>query len=759
MDALTIQPVANLVIIGLGAAVMLAALWIGPTFARLSRSQRATLFGIRATVILLALVALLRPGIVSKVAQPQTAVLAVLLDFSRSMRLPHLATGPNRWDSMLNVVDDQRSVLQRIGDQNIDVRFYGFGGTVTTLPSQSGQVQWPPQADLAETDLGSSIYSVIDSVRDQRLLGMVVLSDGVQNASDPEIELSQAEKLLADMQTPLVTVPFGQPSQNEQFADIALTNMPDQFTAWVKNDLIISATVEARGFANREVPIQLIVIDSSGNESLVDTIRQPFTKQSETAFVELKYTPSEAGQYRLLVRAEPQEAEVSARNNELPAFLTVNKGGLRVLYLYGSLTGEQAFLQRALRSYQDIQLDTVFVDSRIRDTQRPRNRSHLFGDPEYDVFILHDVDSRDLYRKDFEEENLQLLGRAIENGKGLLMIGGFHSFGAGLYHGTPLGDYLPIEMEFYEKQEFQPAPIRNELHVNQRLKIVVATPHFITRLSGSDNEEDIWKQLPPLAGANRFAGLKDNANVLLESTGGEPILVASQVGGRVLAFAGDTTYKWWLSGFINQHKQFWRQIILWLAFKDGVEGEDIVIELPQRRFQPNSKIGFFVRARNQSNQDIADVQLTGTLTAPDGRQSPIRITTGQGMSQIGRDLTGQPGIYSIEITGTRDGRSVGNAVREFAVFDNDKEQSIAGADPDQLNRLSEGTREWGGKMVEPAEFGQLLEEFAAVAPQMEIEVPLKWQLGDTWYDALGFVLLFVGLISTEWWLRKKWGLV
>ena len=33
----------------------------------------------------------------------------------------------------------------------------------------------------------------------------------------------------------------------------------------------------------------------------------------------------------------------------------------------------------------------------------------------------------------------------------------------------------------------------------------------------------------------------------------------------MLAFAGDSTWHWWMEGFEAQHKRFWRQVVLWLA--------------------------------------------------------------------------------------------------------------------------------------------------------------------------------------------------
>ena len=57
--------------------------------------------------------------------------------------------------------------------------------------------------------------------------------------------------------------------------------------------------------------------------------------------------------------------------------------------------------------------------------------------------------------------------------------------------------------------------------------------------------------------------------MLAESDQKQPLLISQMSGdGRVLAFAGDSTWHWWMRGFDAAHKRFWRQIILWLAKKD-----------------------------------------------------------------------------------------------------------------------------------------------------------------------------------------------
>ncbi len=756
MDNFTIQPVASYWIIAIIMAVVAAALWTGPRFRGLSRFQRNTLFGLRLGLVLLLLVALLRPGLVSSVRQKQTGVLAVLLDFSRSMILPHMATGPSRWEAMKQAFADSADAIAGLQQQDIDVRFFAFGISLKPLETDGALPALPDSPADSETDLGTALYSVIDSVRDQRLIGILMSSDGVQNASDPEVELAQASRLLEESQTPLVTVPFGQSVETREFADISVENMADQFSMWVKNDLRVTATVRARGFANQEIPIQLIVTDPQGNETVADTVRQVFTKQSEAVNVELKYTADQAGQYRLTVRAEPQPGEVSPRNNELPAFLTVNEGGLRVLYVYGSLGWEQSYLRASLGAYQDIQLDELHI--RTSERQRwPEDHSDLFGDPRYDVFILHDVDASSLYVRGTQEKNLQLLADAVIGGKGLIMIGGYHSFGPGMYARTPLAQVLPVEMEVSEKQDFE-GPLRSDLHIERDMRMVVVRQHFVTQLGDPAENAEIWASLPTLDGANRFGGLKDTAGVLLESPAGDPLLIAARVGGRVLAFAGDSTWKWWTHGYEELHKRFWRQVILWLAFKDNLSGQNVRIDLPQRRFQPNANIRFTAEARSSTNEPISNAQMSGTLVTPDGQRAPLAVLSG-GQSRIERKLVEQPGIYRIEITASRDGESLGDAAAEFVVFDNDKETSVPAADIDQLKRLAERTATWGGRLISPADLPAALDEFAELVPNLEIDVPLQWQIGDTLADSLVYVLLFAGLLTIEWWLRKKWGMV
>ena len=93
-------------------------------------------------------------------------------------------------------------------------------------------------------------------------------------------------------------------------------------------------------------------------------------------------------------------------------------------------------------------------------------------------------------------------------------------------------------------------------------------------------------------------------------------------------------------------RAFWRQVILWLAFKDNMSGDNVRIDLPQRRFQPNTNIRFGTEVNTASNEPVHDAQMTGTLTGPDGQQVSLAVLA-SGQSRIDRTLVEQSGIYRI----------------------------------------------------------------------------------------------------------------
>ena len=768
MDSISLLPIFSPLLLFVLFGGLCALLLIGPAFKEISSKRRMILSSLRMTAILLALLAALRPGCTKTTERQQAGVLIFLLDTSRSMQLPHITDDSTRYGAMKKMLDGNLSRLNTLVENKIDVRFFGFDNQAVPLEILDGTIQLPPKPEGSETDLGTPIFNTSIESRGERLVGMFVASDGMQTTLTPEVEMAQAIDAIKDIEVPLFAVKFGLPGDSGQLADVSIKNFAEQHVVNVKNNLNASATVVSRGYAGERIKVEMVLIDQSGREKVVgEPVWVTPKKAFEETNIRLNYTPLESGEFRIKVRAVPMEGELAKRNNELDAFLTVNDKGMRILYLNGSLGFEQAALRRSLATADFIEIDFRWISPREALDLAAVQRA--FSDPSYDVFVLDDVDARLLQRDNNPARPLDALAKAVEDGKGLLMLGGAHSFGAGAYGSTRLADVLPVRMKRGERQDFG-QDVRRELHINHEIKMVPTRDHYLTRLG--DEGLEAWKKLPPLTGANRFESVKDNALVLLRSDDGarHPIMIEANVGGRVIAFAGDSTRRWNFfrvnddpaeRTFKQEFDQFWRQVILRLAFWDTKTGESVSIDLPQRRFQPRPRIKFGVSAQTAQGEVMTDAAFTATLVQPDGNKQNVLVQrqAGEFVGQVEPDLVAAAGLYRIEAIGTRAGVNIGSSERQFVVMDRDKEKANPVADPDRLDRLSEETVAAGGRSIEPEELGSVLDEFIANPPIKKVKIPTTWRIGETFEDSTAFLVIFVYVLTIEWYLRKKWQLV
>lgn len=764
MDELTFQPILSPIMLLVVFVVAVLMLLVGPSFSKLTPSRRITLSLLRLGVIGLALLTAVRPGCVQKIEKSQAAVLLFLVDATRSMELPHISDDSTRWGITREMIQNNESRFRELADNKIDVRFFRFDNQTQPLEVTDGIVALPSKPDGGETDIGTAIYNTSLDVRGQRLLAVFVASDGVQNVLEPEVELSQAVDALSDMQVPLMAVQLGMPGATAQVADVAITSFAEQMVVNKNNDLTARATMLARAYPNQDIAVELLVTDAAGTETSVATEVYRASSNYEEINVELKYRPTEPGEYRIKVRAVPMPGEKAIRNNDLEGFLTVRDKGMQVLFINGPLGWEQKFLRDSLPAMDFIEMDFVPIYTYRNERERwPITRfESYFRDPKkYDVVILCNVDSRALYDKNTHPQTLEALRDAVRNGTGLLMLGGSHSFGPGLYHQTPLADVLPVLMKSSERQDFD-AEFRRDFHINSPFKVTPTKDHFLTRIGEGGSGKAVWAELPPLAAANRIT-VKDTAEVLLETDDDvkRPILAAANVGGRVLAFAGDSTWSWKRYGFELEHDQFWRQVILWLAFWDSRSDESVSIELPKRRYSPKALVKFDVTVKTIAGEVIEGVVFNAALILPSGERKIISINRvgDQYQSELDPQWVAEPGLYRIQVGAERNGVAIGQSEREFVVMDRDKEKANPVANPEQMARLANQTAEFGGRPLVPDQLSEILDDYINNPPTTKIEIPTTWRLGETFPDAAIFLLSFVGLLAAEWLLRKKWGLV
>src|SRR3990170_8125065 len=420
-------------LVGSVALVLLGLLAVGPAREKTSRGRRAILLGIRLAVVVLVILAMLRPTLVYTQTEKQAATLVVLADRSRSMSVPDEIAGRTRWEALRRTLADAKGPLTKLAE-DFEIKAFTFDSEAHPADVVGGEIRLDGEPDGLQTAIGSVLEDVLRLQAGKRLLGIVLLSDGAQRAYPPRDVLPQtAASRLKPLGYPLFTVRLGKSRGLGQAKDVAVKDLLANPRVFVKNELLVTGQIRVDGYTGREIPVQLLVETSPGQMEPVAQENVKVTADGELIPVKFTHIPQLPGEYKITLAAVGQPGELVETNNRLSTFVNVLKGGLNVLYLEGfPPRAEQNFLRRALDSSADIHVDVVHVNPRPPDT-RPPDLPERFKPGKYEVYVLGDLDS-----SVFEDGELADLADAVSKGAGLIMIGGVHSFGPGGYADTPL---------------------------------------------------------------------------------------------------------------------------------------------------------------------------------------------------------------------------------------------------------------------------------------------------------------------------------
>ncbi len=748
-------PVVALIEIGLVALVLLT---YPPRVKHLPIGTRRTLIGLRLAAAVLLIFAMLRPEIQYSETDTRDAVLYVLRDKSRSMTTPDGPGGKTRRETLVSTLTSSQDQLEELAE-SLEIQYFDFDSQL-----RPGALNEPTiEPDGEWTAIGFSLDELLKETQTgKQVIGIVLMTDGAQRAVAPfDMAPQTAARRFQDIQVPLFPVPFGESDVAESGLDISVEDIAVDEFVFVRNSVPVDARIKVSGAEGRRFSVQLLIEDRTGRTAdehgnLVVASAVPgarpsveitATKSSQTIPVSLSFVPELPGEFRVAVRVTPLAGELRTVNNQRETLLTVQKGGLSVKY-YDTTRDEIVFLPE-VNSAAKIQLDFQWVrtgEFASRTKIDPRD----FEPGRYDVYIIGDVPA-----KVFSKNDLRLLAQRVDEGAGFLMTGGFYSFSLGGYAGTPLEPLLPVILDPREIQG--EGAIAKDLHYEQDLQMLPTESglrHFLMRLTNGDNLA-AWKRLPPLLGANKLRKKNAFVEVLARSTDDVPLLFSLETGrSRSLAFAGHSTWRWWMYDFRDQHQRFWRQMILWLARKEFDSDQPVWARVSPRNFNQGAKVQIDFGARDELGNPLTDVDFQTKVIDPEGKETPIAALSGRDGSFGEFKGTTEPGIYRVLVTAKKDGIEFGGQGRtRFLVDSSDPELDNPAADPSLLQELAQQT---GGRVIPAEEFDEFLDQLiTAGPPNLSLTQITRVTLWDNWW----YLGAFVFAMTAEWFVRKRRGLV
>ncbi|MBN1590782.1 MAG: hypothetical protein JW888_14820, partial [Pirellulales bacterium] len=742
MVRLSFYPIAESYLL---VTVVALALWgllaMVPRHEGMTRRRRLVLRGLRAVAVLMLVLAMLRPTLVTTETKKQAATLIVLADVSRSMSVPDAMGGrKTRYEAMRLALDAARDRLKTLAKE-FEVKAYTFDAETTAVDLVDGQIRLPDAPRGNETAIGSALDDVMRFEAGKRFLGIVLASDGAQQAYAPrDVAPQTAAVALRRLGCPLFTVSLGQSRGLGQAKDVAVNRLLVDQNVFVKNEMSVAGTIRADGFVNRELPVRLLFETAPGRMEIVAETTVKSLADGQALPVNLTYVPQTPGQYKVTLEVPEQPGELVTTNNRMSTFVNVLSGGLNVLYIEGwPPRVDTRYFDEALDASADIDVDYLSFS----ESTRPADLDERLRPGRYMVYVLGDIPARA-----FTRDQLAELAEAVDRGAGLIMLGGFFTFGPGGYADTPLAQVLPIRMSRLEEQK-PDEPMRRDMHLAGPIHMRpgrFGADHFALMLSGDRAKNAaLWSRLPAMLGANRFDSgqIKRGAIVLAVDQDDHPLLISQPFGaGRVLAFAGDTTWRWAMRGFDEEHKRFWRQIVLWLAKKDEMQESNVWVRLARRRLEPGGPLELTVGADTPMGDPIEGASFKVEVTLPDGTTRGVRLAP-RGTTWTGSfSETRSAGDYTVTVRAQKSDEPLGQARARFLVFEQDLELDNASADTTGMRSLAAMTK---GEWIAPEQLPNRLEELARQTEHLEEKTEAKRTYWDTW----PFFLLLVGLLSVE----------
>jgi hypothetical protein len=220
----------------------------------------------------------------------------------------------------------------------------------------------------------------------------------------------------------------------------------------------------------------------------------------------------------------------------------------------------------------------------------------------------------------------------------------------------------------------------------------------------------------------------------------------------VLAFAADSTWRWAMQGAAEQHRRFWRQFVLWLAKQDDSEQDSLWVRPAQRRVAPGTALPFDAGLTKADGEAVTDAALEARVVSPTGQSRPVRIARrGETFSGAVTECT-EPGDWRLVVTADRPGRERRERTARFTVARQDLELASPRANPLLMRQLAEAT---DGAVRLPEELADIFAEIAARPAAFDTAEQWSFAPWDTW----PMLALLAGCMCSEWFLRKRFGLV
>lgn len=694
--------------------------------------------------------------------------LVVLIDSSASMDLTDDGENSTRLELAKEALE--RSNLRADLAGKITIREVRAARRI--LESGDDAVEGWDQA----TDLAGALNQVLEQVPPDQLAGMVMLSDGRHNRPGSVEDVARRFGIL---DAPIAIIPAGSVDPPKDAAIVSV-RAPD--SVFLGDRMRVSAKLKFDGYRGQRAKVTLF----SGSEKIAEReIAIPQNSYREE--VRFRHVPEDAeiGEYR--IELKDLEGERFDNNNAWDFQTVVTDARTNVLLIDSTPRWEFRYLRNLFYGRdQSIHLQSVLLEpDRIigQGTENvPASASRPFGDTKatalpaneeewrkFDVIIIGDVSPDVLGEKEWD-----ILNRCVRDRAALLvMVAGPRSM-PHAFDGTA-ETLIPVE---YEESR------RNFFGGKEKFRFQLTNlgrSHPVTsQVEGQLSNEAVWADFPIIRWRHPINGVKEGAEVLLyagevekkkravrsaddlqaaladvsnrrKNEADNALLVTRQTGnGKVAMLLTDRT--WRLREGVGDvfHHRFWGQLVRWGAGPNLRSGTKVSrLGTDQLTYTGDDQVTILARLQEENLAPINDENLRAEVLRGGKRVGVYSMRYREGSNGLHEVQAGpfrDPGNYEVRLLS---GDLADEITTGFRVVGSLSAVELAETTLN-LPLLENMARLSGGRIVN--EENPLSELFLTRDDTRE-------ELRETTlWDSWALLTALIALLTTEWVLRRRWGL-
>ncbi|HEY7545160.1 MAG TPA: vWA domain-containing protein, partial [Blastocatellia bacterium] len=309
---------------------------------RLPLKWRVALLSIRALLIALIILVLMRPVIVAPSVVPGSSYVAVLMDDSASMKLSDEGD-TTRLEAIRQTMSTTSRFYAELADK-FKIRAYKFSSSaerVSDAQELTGEGQ--------RTDLALALEHATRDMAGLPVSGIVVMSDGASNTEDA----TKLESVIASLRSrglPVFAVGVGR-EKIEGDVEIVRASAPRR--ALAGSPISAEVLVRASGYDRKTIRIDIAEDDRPLRSQEVPA------PQDSTSVAHLTFTPSVPGIHRYRLTAAPSSDDPVMENNSQEVVVEVEDGHPKILYIEGEPRWEYGKMREGLAEEKNLFLVSV----------------------------------------------------------------------------------------------------------------------------------------------------------------------------------------------------------------------------------------------------------------------------------------------------------------------------------------------------------------------------------------------------------------